>query len=195
MKEAVAEAVQEMAGPLVTGDAASPWTVEALYRRHRLDVARWAARLGGPSLETADIVQDVFLAVRRKLPSFEPRAKVTTWLYRITENTVRYQRRKLRWRRFLGGGAGDVAGDLEAHEPQALEGLERQEARAQVYRVLDRLGERPRTILILFEMEGISGEEIAERLDMSVGAVWVALHRARAQFLAKLHELEAADGC
>ncbi|MHB8419278.1 MAG: RNA polymerase sigma factor [Myxococcales bacterium] len=193
MKSSMVPAASCDAVAPAVGLVAATWTVEALYRQHRLDVARWAARLGGPSIETADVVQEVFLAVGRKLPAFEPRARITTWLYRITENTVRYQRRKLRWRRFLAGGADEVAGELPDEAASALDGLERREGRAQLYRVLDRLGERQRTILILFEMEGLSGEEIAERLDMKVGTVWVALHRARAKFLAALRELEAAD--
>src|SRR2546423_1814126 len=64
-----------------------------VYRRHAADVARWAARLGGPLIDVDDVVQEVFVVVNRKLPHFRGDAKVTTWLFRITDHVVRNHRR------------------------------------------------------------------------------------------------------
>ena len=50
------------------------------------------------------------------------------------------------------------------------------------YRLLDELPEDERTALILFEIEGLSGEQIASLTGHRVGTVWVRLHRARAHF-------------
>jgi RNA polymerase sigma-70 factor (ECF subfamily) len=77
--------------------------------------------------------------------------------------------------------------------PQPLEATEARQARERVYRVLDRLRERDRTLLILFEMEGLSGEEVAERMDAKLATLWVWLHRARQRFLIELGKLEGKE--
>jgi len=149
--------------------------VADLYRAHAQNVARWASRLGGPAVDVEDVVQEVFLVVQRRIDGFRGDAHIKTWLYRITANVVRWRRRKDKVRRWLGGSADDVAGSLAARGPTPLEALE-------VYRVLDGMRERYRTVLILFEIEGMSGAEIAALMGAQVDTVWVWLHRARKQF-------------
>jgi RNA polymerase sigma-70 factor (ECF subfamily) len=161
-----------------------------LYETHAQTVARWAARLCGPALDAEDIVQEVFLVVERRLAEFRGEAPVTTWLYRITANVVRHQRRKQRWRRFLGGSSTDVAGEIASSRPTPIEELERRRAAALVYRVLDGMAEKYRSVLILFELEGLSGETVAGLLGLKMPTVWVRLHRARALFLERLRLLE-----
>ena len=58
--------------------------LDAIYRAHAGTVARWAAKLAGPGNDVEDLVHEVFLVARRRLPEFRGDAKVTTWLYRIT---------------------------------------------------------------------------------------------------------------
>jgi RNA polymerase sigma-70 factor (ECF subfamily) len=159
---------------------------DAVYRAHAARVARWAARLGGPTADVDDVVQEVFLVVHRQLHKFRGEAQVTTWLYRITENVVRHRRRKERIRRWLGGSADDVGGKLASHRPTPVEELERRQAQERVYKILDAMNERYRTLLILFEIEGLSGEEISELTGTNPDALWVALHRARAQFVQRM---------
>ncbi len=173
--------------------AGQPLALPEIYRQHAQDVGRWARRLGGPGIDVEDIVQDVFVAVHRKLASFRGEAALTTWLYRITENVVRHRRRKDRWRSWLGGSAEDVAGDEEAEGITAIEGIERRQATDKVYRVLEGMKEKYRTVLILFEMEELSGEQIAELTGSRTATVWVWLHRARADFTKRLAALEASE--
>ena len=161
--------------------------LDAVYRLHVDRVARWVARLVGPSAAVDDLVQDVFVRVQHLLPSFRGDAKLTTWLYRITENVVRNHRRKERLRRLLGVPVPERA------SAAPLEALERREASCLVYRILDRLRERDRNLIILFELEQLSGEEIAELTGTTVGAVWVGLHRARARFVKQLEALERRE--
>jgi len=105
---------------------------------------------------------------------------------------VRDTRRKQRVRRWLGQTRrADVAQALASSHLTPVEELERRQARETVYRALDRLGEKYRRVLILFEMEEMSGEEIAALTGLKVATVWVHLHRGRAQFLA---ELRREDG-
>jgi RNA polymerase sigma-70 factor, ECF subfamily len=163
--------------------AVTPERFDQLYREHVEEVARWAARLGGADIDVDDVVQEVFVAVYKQLPKFRGESSVRTWLYRITANQVGERRRRDRWRRFFGGA---VAEDLASPALTPVENLERREAQARVYRALDAMNDRYRTLVILFELEKLSGQQIAELLGMSLDSVWVTLHRARAQFKKRL---------
>jgi RNA polymerase sigma-70 factor, ECF subfamily len=160
-----------------------PADIEAIYRTHVKTVLRWVLRLGGPGIDAEDVVQDVFVVAKRRLQSFEGAGKITTWLFRTTEKVVLSARRKQRLRRWLArspdpgaagvGGAPATPGDI----------LERERDVRNVYRVLDRLPERHRKVLILFELEGLSTDEISELMGAKPGTVRVCLFRARARFL------------
>jgi RNA polymerase sigma-70 factor (ECF subfamily) len=173
--------------PAQDGDEAD---IGDLYRRHAETVARWVSRLGGPLVDVEDLVHEVFLVAQRKRPSNRGSARITTWLYRVTAKVVSHRRRKDRWRRWLRGSPTDTAGGLPSSEPSPIEALEARERAALTYRVLDRLPERQRAVLILFEMEGLPGEEIAAYYDAKVTTVWVWLHRARAAVLAELVRID-----
>jgi RNA polymerase sigma-70 factor (ECF subfamily) len=161
---------------------------DTVYRAHVDRVARWATRLGGPAVDVDDVVQDVFMVVHRQLPGFRGESSVSTWLYRITANVVRDRRRRDRWRRLLSLGT-DAAARLPAPGATPIEAVEQREALRRVYRVLDGMNERYRTLIVLFEIERLSGEEIAELTGMRPGTLWVVLHRARAQFEKRLSRL------
>ena len=167
-----------------------PLDLETVYRTHALAVARWASRLGGPSVDAEDVVHDVFLKVRRELPHFRGEGKLTTWLYRMTLNEVRHRRRKERWRRWLGGLIPPAAAETASPERGAPELLQRREDIAHLYAALQDMNEKYRQVLILFEMEDRTGEEVAELLGARVETVWVWLHRARAQLAARVHAME-----
>ena len=85
-----------------------------------------------------------------------------------------------------------------AKRPQGLRGpgreLERREATGTLYRVLDGMREKYRTVFILFEIEGLSGPEIAALTGLSAATLRVRLFRARAQFFEKLRAIGAASG-
>lgn len=161
--------------------------LDTLYREHAAAVARWVAHLGGPGIDVDDLVHEIFLVVQRRLGEFRGEAKVTTWLYGITERVVSARRRRDRARRWMRRvWRGDVEQATATSQLTPVEELERQRAREAVYRVLDHLGEKYRQLLILFELEGLSGEEIAALTGLKTGTVWVRLHRARLLFLAEL---------
>ena len=67
--------------------------------------------------------------------------------------------------------------------------LERQHAARTVYRALDGLNSNQRAVVILYELEGMSGEQIATLMDTKLATVWVWLHRGRAKFLERLKAL------
>jgi RNA polymerase sigma-70 factor (ECF subfamily) len=168
-------------------------TVEEVYRLHAADVARWAARLGGPRLELEDVVQEVFAQVHRHLEGYRGEAQLTTWLFRITENAVRQHRRRNRWRRFLHKSSDDVAQELPSSDPSAADSVERRQSRELIHRALDRLGERYRIAIVLFELEDLSGEEVADRMGIKLSNLWVLLHRARAELVRQVSKLREEE--
>lgn len=171
-----------------------PSDLEAVYREHGPQVARWAARLGGPSIDPEDVTQEVFVTVQRLLPGFRGEAAITTWLYRITANEVRHRRRKERLFRWIGGGAAEMADRIAAHGPTPVEQLEQRQAAEQVYRVLDAMSDRYRAVLVLFELEKLPGDEVARLVGTKPATLRVWLHRARAEFAARLSKLERNGG-
>jgi RNA polymerase sigma-70 factor, ECF subfamily len=161
--------------------------LDDLYRAHAATVARWAGHLGGPTADVEDLVHEIFLVVARRLADFRGEAKVTTWLYRITERVVRERRRRNRVRNWLWRTRqADLERTLSSTPLTPVEDLERLQDVETVYRILDRLPEKYRVVLILYELEGESGEEIADRTARKLATVWVHLHRARARFLEEL---------
>jgi RNA polymerase sigma-70 factor (ECF subfamily) len=183
--------------PAVRSDHVSPpagasCDLDAIYRVHAADVARWIAYLGGPGLDAEDLVHEVFLVVQRRLSEFRGDAKVTTWLYQITQRVVQAARRRERFRRWVRRvRRRDVADALSPSATPPGAALEREQAARIVYAVLDRLPEKYRTPLILFEIEGMSGEAIAALLGVRTETLWVQIHRARALFLNVLKESES----
>jgi RNA polymerase sigma-70 factor, ECF subfamily len=178
--------VSRQAAPLV----AAPPEITSLYRAHAAEVERWVTRLAGPTVDAEDVVQEVFLVVQRRLPEWRAEAKVTTWLYRITERVVHRQRRKQRMGRWLRGLAGDFADDIPTERLTPVDDLERKQAARVVYAALEGLERKMRAIVVLFEIEGLSGEEIAALTGTKLATVWVQLHRGRARFLKRLREME-----
>jgi RNA polymerase sigma-70 factor (ECF subfamily) len=168
----------------------SPPEITALYRAHALQVERWVARLAGPEIDAEDVVQEVFLVVQRRLPEWRADAKITTWLYRITERIVHRQRRKQRMSKWLRGLAGDFADQVPTERLTPVDELERKQAARVVYAALDGLERKQRNALVLFEIEGLSGEEIAGLTGTKLATVWVQLHRGRARFLKRLREMD-----
>jgi RNA polymerase sigma-70 factor, ECF subfamily len=174
---------------------------ESVYRAHAKTVSRWAGRLLGPGGDCEDVVQEVFLVVRRKLGRFGGEVEITTWLYEITVRVVQDWRKRRRWWAWLTGrGKSPSRGRLQIefaqdferpHDPHAL--LEARERAHLLYRILEELDEAQRTTFILFELEGLSGERIAEITGTRLGTVWVRLCRARRTFVERMRKLEAKE--
>jgi len=156
----------------------------ALYDTWFEHVVRWLRALGAPEAEQEDLAQEVFLIVRRKLPSFDGR-NVPGWLFQIARRQVlRY--RRLRWVQRVFALGNDEELELPEIEGSPLSLLETKERAALVDRLLAELSEKRRVVFALFEIEGYSGEEIAELLDTPVNTVWTRLHHARKDFYQQL---------
>ncbi len=157
------------------GDAAA-W--RQIYDAHFEFLERISRRLGTPEAELDDVVQETFLIAFRKLRSFQG-GQFSTWLYRIAANVVsgRHRHRRIRSAFQSLFGEGEVQ---HARAPDRE--YEASEAQACVAQVLERMAFKKREVFALYELEGLSGEQIAERIGCKVDTVWTRLHYARKDF-------------
>ena len=161
-------------------------SLDQLYETYEPSVERWVRRLAGPGAEVEDLVHDVFLVALRRKNEFRGDAKISTWLFRITELIVRKRRFRRRLHGFLGLAFRDNATALAPGSPTPLEELERRQQCALLYAALDRLPEKYRTPVIMFDIDGRSAQEVASLLGIKPNAVWVRVHRARSRLLDEL---------
>jgi RNA polymerase sigma-70 factor (ECF subfamily) len=157
------------------------------------DVSRWIRALGGLEADRDDIVQEVFLVVRRRLKAFDG-SNLAGWLYRITSRQVRDFRRRS-W-------VKHIFNRRRAHEPDDLPhagagpaaALERKEEQRVLHTLLMKMAEARRTAFVLFEIEGLSGDEIARIQDIPLNTVWTRLHHARREFFALAAKYQQGHG-
>jgi RNA polymerase sigma-70 factor (ECF subfamily) len=170
------------------GDATA---LEKLMARYTDRVYRLAHGITGNAADAEEVVQDVFLTVFRKIHTFEGRAALGSWIYRVATNAALIKRRGRRavWEvpldpslpAFLPDGhrAGDPA-FLKADWSQTPEAnLLSQETRELLHRAIADLPEQYRAIVVLRDVQGLSNEEVAEVVGESVACVKSRLHRAR----------------
>jgi RNA polymerase sigma-70 factor, ECF subfamily len=160
--------------------------VDVLYDAYSADVTRWARRLAGPSADIEDIVHDVFLIALQRIHTLRGEASLRTWLFRTTHNLARSQGRR---RFFRGILFRDRTDEMVAALPvpaTPMEVLERREDYEQLYRALDRLSDRYRTTIILYDIDGLGSDEVAELTGVNVATVWARLHRGRAKLVEHL---------
>jgi RNA polymerase sigma-70 factor (ECF subfamily) len=157
-----------------------------LYGAHFDFVYRTAWRMGADAGEVEDICQEVFVVAFRKLDLFVE-GRFTSWLYRIVANLVAHRHRQRRVHEVLRG--------LLGHQPPATVGLapdravEALQDKAVVDAVLRRMEARKREVLVLFELEGLPGEQVAELCGCKLETVWSRLHYARRDFARLLRKL------
>jgi RNA polymerase sigma-70 factor (ECF subfamily) len=152
-----------------------------VYERWFHDVVKWMFALGVPSSDTEDMAQEVFLVVRRRLSTFEA-GNVAAWLYRITQLTVRDHRRRAWFKNLLIRRRDLDLSEVPYGGPTPDRSYEQEESRRRFQRLVGGMSEKLRTTFVLFEIEGYSGEEIAQIQDIPLGTVWTRLHNARKEF-------------
>ncbi len=154
----------------------------ALVERHSATLHRLCERLLGNREEARDAVQEVFVKVYRRAPSFRREAAVRTWLSRIAVNHCLNQIRRHRLARWISfeelaedeRTPWQAAGDAPDPEQTAAAREEWREAQ----QAIARLPANQRAVLVLARFEGLSNPQIAELLETTVGAVESRLVRA-----------------
>ena len=154
----------------------------ALYDRHFAKVHRTARVLGTPASELEDVTQETFTLAFQKLDRFQG-GNFGHWLHRICANVVNDRHRKRRVR----DAFRSLFGQGQVEEPDKAPGPElktlRAESEAQVAFILSRMKPKHREVFALFELEGLSGDEISARVGCPVNTVWTRLHHARQDFV------------
>jgi RNA polymerase sigma-70 factor (ECF subfamily) len=147
---------------------------DALTLRHMQRAFRVAYRLLGHREDAEDLVQEVFLLVLERIDGFQAGRSFSPWFYRILVNRGLNSRKSRALRR-----TEEVPEDAPALTVAPDRAAEQLEAREKLRAAMDRLPETQQTVVHLFELEGFSGREIAEILDLSDGTVRWHLHQAR----------------
>lgn len=157
---------------------------EQLVERHQRLVIGTVGRMLGTNSDAEDIAQQVFVRVWKNVKRYEPRAKFTTWLLKITRNLVFNElRRRSRHPAVPLQSETDEEErplkDERAVAPDAS--LLEHELQEAVDAAIAQLPETQRMAVILRRYEELSYEEIADALDQSVSAVKSLLFRARTE--------------
>ena len=140
--------------------------------------------LNNPS-DLDDVVQTVFLEVFRSIHRFEGRSRFSTWLTRLAINVALGHRRKLRfWQKVETAVEDEARTDaVEALRPPAADDLLAQKrTKGAVHRLVQRLGDKKRTVFVLSEIQGLDAPEIAEMLGIPSATVRTRLFHARRDF-------------
>jgi len=172
----------ELVGLLLAGDREA---FELLMRKNNQRLFRVARSIVLEDAEAEDVVQAAYLAAFRGVTRFAGRSSLATWLTRIVINEALARRReRLRYGRFAS--AHDLADELgdRASSPEDTASL--QELTRLTESAIDGLPANYRLVLILRQVEGLSGEETAASLGLTEEVVRVRLHRARAMLRAQL---------
>ena len=164
-------------------------TFEELFERYKSMVYGLTLRILGDHEEALDVSQEVFLTIYRKMGTFRGESSLKTWIYRIAAH--RAANRFRWWNRLRRRGSVSLEEHIskspnselfynlksEAQSPEEL--LLLQEERTRIERLLYELPLQQRVAVIMRDIEGLSYEEIAESLQVSLGTVKSRIARGR----------------
>lgn len=153
---------------------------DALYAEHVERVFALCVRMTADERRAEELTQDVFVKAWRRLGTFRGDAAFSTWLYRVTVNTVLdAQKRSGRRPKQLSAVPEETFEDGTSRGGDPAERLRLEAAIAS-------LPERARTAIVLHGIEGYSYEEVAELMGVAIGTVKSHIHRARALLIERL---------
>lgn len=161
------------------GETTRALDLTTVHREHGDFVWLSLQRLGAPESALDDLFQEVFVVVHRQIAGFEGRSKLTTWLFAICTRVVTAHRRRAHVRKEVAELDPQTPHDHPSPEQQVAD----EELRAQLQRILGAMDPTRRATLVMFELEGLSCEEIAEMTEVPLGTVYSRLHHARKEFV------------
>ena len=173
------------------GDSAA---FDLLVRKYQHRVAALIGRYIPDWSECQDVAQEAFLRAYRAIGNFRGDAQFYTWLHRIAVNTAKNH--------LVAHNRRPPTDDIDVSDAEQFESglrlrdndtpereLMRQQMEQAVMRAVDALPEELRTAITLREVEGLSYEEIAERMGSPIGTVRSRIFRAREAIDAELRPL------
>jgi RNA polymerase sigma-70 factor, ECF subfamily len=176
---------QQLAQRLGLGEAEA---FDLLLRRYQDRVMRIVFSILPDPMDREETVQDVFVAVFKKIAGFRGDSSLSTWIHRIAVNTALMRRRRYRPERTIEfdeallpafEANGHIAVDIRDWSDRALDPALAGEARRLIQSAVDRLDEKYQSVFVLRDIEGLSTQETAEALELNIPAVKSRLHRAR----------------
>ena len=172
---------EKLINGVINGDAEY---FEELMTRYTDKVFNLAMRLTRSKEDAEEVMQDVFVTIYRKLPSFEGKSSFSSWLYRITVNAGLMKLRKRRQDRTIA--MDDVITHFEKDHfgaDKIVEGTDsytlRQQLNTKLEEAIGKLPSEYRSVFVLRDVDGLTSKEVGEILDISIPAVKSRLHRAR----------------
>lgn len=157
-----------------------------LYETHSPRVYNLLIRLVGNRDDADELVQDVFLSLWSHADSIRGDSKLSTWLFRVTMNkAINFKKRggiffQVKQLFSLETDDESIIDKLPASEADNPDRqLERKEAQTQLADLLSELPPRQREVFLLHKLEGLSYNEIAGDLHVSLGTVESLMHRAK----------------
>ncbi len=170
---------------------------EQLFERYSSMVFHLTFRILGDREEALDVSQEVFLTIYRKMSCFRGESSLKTWIYRIAIN--RASNRCRWWNRLRRRGtvsldehlsrehARSISETLESGGKSPEQALLVEEERAEIERSLQHLPVPQRVAVVMRDIEGLSYEEIAESLQVSLGTVKSRISRGREELKRRLN--------
>jgi RNA polymerase sigma-70 factor (ECF subfamily) len=165
--------VLEIGGSTKAGERAVP-SFDEIYEAHFAFVWRVLRTLGVPDAAIDDAAQDVFVVVHRRLPEFEGRSAVTTWLFSIARRTAAAYRRRT--------GRTEALDEEPVGTSDPFASLSRARAAATVMAILDAMDDDKRIVFALVELEQLSVPEVARILELNLNTAYSRLRLARHAF-------------
>ena len=173
-----------------SGPRPAPPDFASVYDAHFAALWRSARALGIPPDAVDDVLQDVFIVVHRRLPSFEGRAQIRTWLTKILVRVVSTHRRRHRRK----GGLDELPDELrDERDAGPHEHTARREAARMLMDILDAMDEDQRTVFVLAEIEQMPVPEIATAIGENTSTTYSRLRLARKDYDRQLARLRARD--
>ncbi len=168
---------------------------EQLFQKYARQLVRFARQFVGSQARAEELAQDVFLQVFRTRSRYLPRARFSTWLYRIATNVCLSEVRRGEYHgRMVPLDPPTDSEDPPAQtaDPESRTGedfLLTNEALDKISRSLSALPAQQRAALLLARVEGFSYDEVAESLNCSVAAVKSLVHRATLTLRERLQDV------
>jgi RNA polymerase sigma-70 factor, ECF subfamily len=165
---------------------------DALVRKYERQVFRIAQHITENREDAEDVVQDAFLKAYQKIDQFQGNSKFSTWLVRIAVNESLMRLRKRRTGKMISidediaTDEGSVPRDLADWTPNPEQNYNQAELAEILRKTIQGLPEGFRIVFVLRDVEGLSTEEAAETLGLSVPAVKSRLLRGRLQLRERL---------
>jgi RNA polymerase sigma-70 factor (ECF subfamily) len=147
---------------------------EHIWQKHAPMVDRLLRRSLGPVQEIEDLTQEVFLRLFAKLHTLEDPEALRSFIYSIAVRVLRWDLR----RRWIRRGVRLLPAGAMPERVTHSDNFEARQAVARFYDILDRLGDRDRIAFILQNMEGLTLEESARSLGVSIATLKRRLSRA-----------------